>query len=51
MVQTSGQDGSWMSPWGDFCGLAHLGGDPGADQGHSGEIMSLGYLGHVLVSL
>ena len=31
-------------------GHAHLGGDPGAEQGHTGEIISLGWLGNVLVS-
>ena len=30
---------------------AHVGGDPTADQGHVGEIISLGWLGNVLVNL
>ena len=29
---------------------AHRGGDPGADQGHAGEMISLGRLGNILVS-
>ena len=36
MVQATGQDASWTSPWGGV-----LGGDPGADQGCAGENISL----------
>ena len=46
---------SWTSPWGDVSGTSTReetpGGDPGADRGHAGGIISLGWLGNVSITL